>query len=63
MLGVQLGSIDVAGSGDAAPSHGETNAATDGECSRRPIEKDGGVAPVAFRIVVLVRQHRQRGTS
>ncbi len=36
MLRVQLGSTDVAGSGDVARSHGGSDAATDAKCSRRP---------------------------
>ncbi len=63
MLSVQLGSTDVAGSGDVARSHGGSDAATDAECSWRPTEKGGRVAPVTSRIAAPVPQHRQRGTS
>ncbi len=63
MLRVQLGSTKVAGSGDVARSHGGSDAATDAECSQRPSEKGGRVAPVTSRIVALVPQHRPRGAS
>ncbi len=39
MLRARCGSTDVAGSGDVARSHGGSDAATDAECSRRPLEK------------------------
>ncbi len=63
MLRVQLGSTDVAGSGDVARSHGGSDAVTDEECSKGPTKKGGRVAPVTYRIIVLRPQHRQPGTS
>ncbi len=54
-LGVQLGSTDVAGSGDVARSHGGSDAAMDAECSRRPTEKGVRVAPNTSRIIALCR--------
>ncbi len=63
MLRVQLGSTGVAGSGDAARSHGGSDAAPDAEFSRRPCENGGRVAPVTSMIMALVPQHRERGTS
>jgi hypothetical protein len=61
MLRVQLDFTDVTGSGDVARFHGGSDAATDAECSRRPTEKGGRVAPNLSRILALVPQHRPRG--
>jgi hypothetical protein len=53
MLRVQLGSTNVAGSGDVARSHGGSDPATDAQCSRGPTEKGGREAPNTSSIFAL----------
>ncbi len=55
----QLGSTNVADSGDVARSHGGSVAATDDACSRRHSERGWRAAPVTSRIVALVPQRGQ----